>query len=298
MHVHLVANPAAGRARVPAFLERLESALARKGARVTVHTTRGPGDARAHVAALDAASIDRLVVVGGDGTLHEVVASRDVLPWPVALVPFGTANLVGRDCGVPLRGDVELRADAVLSAHERRVDLLETDRSRALAVVGVGLDAEVVEAVARVRGLSSGGYARWVMPLARTLSAYEPPRLLVSVDGGDEVEAGAVILQNTLCYGGLFTLSPDASMDDGMMDVVAIRRGRRRDYLRTLLRAYSGNVKSDRGVRILRGREATVRSAAAEALVQVDGDPAGTTPLHVRVLPGALRLVTPTAFRT
>src|SRR5205085_6301897 len=140
----------------------------------------------------------------------------------------------------------------------------------------IGLDAEVVGAVARARGLATGGYARWVMPIARTLASYVAPRLRVSVDGAPGIEAGAVVLQNTFCYGGLFTLSPDARMDDGTMDVVILRRAGRRDYLRALVRAYTGSLKSDRGIVILRGREATVRSTGEEAVVQSDGDPSGT----------------------
>jgi YegS/Rv2252/BmrU family lipid kinase len=295
MRVHVVANPAAGRGRVPPLLAALEDALARRGARVSGHRTSGPGDARAHVASLATDACDRLVVVGGDGTLHEVVASRPgPLPWPVALVPVGTANLVGRDCGVPLRGAIERRADAVMSAHERVVDLLDTDRGSALAVVGVGIDADVVEAVSRARGLATGGYARWVMPIARTIAAYRAPRLRVSVDDGPDHEAGAVVVQNTFCYGGLFSLSPDARMDDGTLDVVLLRRAARRDYLRTLVRAWTGSLPADRGVEILRGRSVTVRSLGDEVRVQADGDPAGTTPVRVHVVPRALRLITPT----
>jgi YegS/Rv2252/BmrU family lipid kinase len=292
MRVHVVANPVAGRGRVPALLEGLARELSRRGVAHDVYLTKAPRDATAHVASLAPDAFDRLAVIGGDGTLHEVVNGLDRLPWPVAVVPVGTANLVGREASVPLRGDAVARADGVLGEGTRVVDLLDTDRGRTLAVVGVGLDAEVVCAVARARGLETGGYTRWLLPLARTITTYAPPRLVVRVDGEPPLEAGAVIVQNAFNYGGLFTLSSRARMDDGLLDVVVLKRARKRDFVRMLARAFAGGLDDEHGARILRGTRVRVESRDP-ALVEADGDPAGSTPLSVRLLPKALTLVTP-----
>ena len=293
MKIALVANPTAGRGRVPALVHELAAALASRGAEVDAHFTTGPGDAAAHVAALEPSSCDRLVVVGGDGTLHEAVNGRaGALPWPTTVVPVGTANLVAHDAAIPLRVDAGRRAALLLDGRPWPVDLLATDRGRSLAVVGVGIDAEVVRAVARARAGGIGGYAHWLSPIARTFLRYRPPRLFVRVDGGAPIEAGAVVVQNTRCYGGLFTLSPDAAMDDGLLDVVILRRAGRRDWFRMLVAAYTGGLASDRGVTILRGTSVTVDSPVPVA-VQADGDPAGTTPLSVSLLPRGLTLLRP-----
>jgi diacylglycerol kinase family enzyme len=245
------------------------------------------------VAALRDDAVDRLAVVGGDGTLHEVVNARErPLPWPVALCPRGTANLVARDATVPLRGSVERWADLVLDGRPWEVDLLATDRGRALAVAGAGLDAQVVRAVAAARGTGTGGYSRWLLPIARSFLDYRPPRLHVVVDGRRRLEGGAVIVQNTNCYGGIFSLSPGARMDDGLLDVVVLRGARRRDHFRMILRAFEGRLDRDRDVSIVTGTSVEVRADAPVA-VQVDGDPAGETPLLARVLPRALTLLRP-----
>lgn len=289
MRIHIVANPMAGRGRAPRLLADLERALAARGAAVSVHRTSGPGDATAHVAGLPDAACDRLVVLGGDGTLHEVVNGRPSVPWPVAMVPLGTANLVARDAGLPLRPVAEAHAATVLDGVPWTVDLVGTDRGRTLAVLGVGLDAEVVRAVAEARRGGVGGYTRWLLPIARTFLAYRPPRLRVTVDG-TTVEGGAVVVQNAHNYGGLFELSRDARMDDGCLDVVVLRDAGRRDHFRMLLRAYGGRLHADRGVTVLRGRTVAV-DADVPVAVQADGDPAGTTPLRAEVLPRALTLL-------
>ena len=292
MRVHVIANPTAGRGRTPRLVAALADALRARGAEVSTYATTGPGDAAVHVAGLPDGATDRLVVVGGDGTLHEAVNGRPgPLPWPVAVVPVGTANLVARDAGTPLRADAATHAALVLEGEPWRVDLLATDRGRALAVAGAGLDAEVVASVARARRGGLGGYARWLAPIARTFADYRPPRLVAVVDGR-AVEGGAVVVQNTRCYGGLFTLSPAARMDDGRLDVVVLREARRRDCFRMLLAAYAGRLASDRGVRLLAGTSVVVR-AERPAAVQLDGDPAGTTDFEARVLPAALTLLRP-----
>ena len=290
MRIHVVANPTAGRGKVPGLVRDLAARLEREGARVTTYSTVAAGDARAHVSLLAGDATDRLVVVGGDGTLHEVAnALPPPAPWPVAIVPVGTANLVARDAHMPLRGGVDALARAILDGVPWTVDLLETDRGFAVATAGVGLDAEVVEAVAKARGGKAGGYARWVGPIAKTFSEYAPPRLTAVVDG-KAYEGAAVVVQNARNYGGLFELSPTARMDDGVLDVVVIRGGHRRDFFRVLLAAFARRVQGMRDVTIATGTSVEIRSEEPAA-VQIDGDPGGATPLSVRVRPRSFTLL-------
>jgi diacylglycerol kinase family enzyme len=193
---------------------------------------------------------------------------------------------------VPLKGPPERWADLVVHGTPWEVDLLETDRGRALAVAGVGLDAEIVRAVAAVRGRGKGGYARWLLPIASSFLAYRPPRLEVVVDGRHRVAGGAVVIQNTFCYGGLFSLSREARMDDGRLEVVVLHGARRRDHFRMMMSAWAGRLDRDRAVAVVAGTSVEVRADPPTA-VQLDGDPAGETPLRVRVLPRALTLLRP-----
>jgi len=291
MKVHVVANPTAGRGRTPRLVEDLERALAARGAATSIHFTTGPGEATRHLAGLAPGDFDRLVVVGGDGTLHEAVNARpEPLPWPVAVVPVGTANLVARDAGLALHAPLDRIVRRVLEGRPWTVDLLATDRGRALAVAGVGLDAEIVRAVARVRSGGLGGYTKWIGPIAQTFVDYRPRALEVVVDGGAPIEGGAVVVQNTYCYGGLFSLSRKATMDDGRLEVVVLRRARRSSYFRVLLRAYAGRLEGDHEVAMVSGTTVEIR-ASDPVSVQLDGDPAGTTPLTVRIEPRALTLL-------
>ncbi len=293
MRIHVVANPTAGRGRARTLAHDVVAALRGSGAAAEVHLTTGPGDAKAYVTALPQGAVDRIVSIGGDGTLHEIVNARPAaLRVPIALVPLGTANLVARDAGIALKADAATYARIALADRLWTVDLLETDRGLSLANVGVGLDAAVVRAVASARGGGVGGYTKWLSPIAKTFLDYVPPAIEVSVDGGPVVRGGAAIVQNTRNYGGLFTLASDARMDDGRLEVTVLRRAKRRDFFRMLVRAYASNLDRDAGVTILRGTSVEIRASTPVA-TQSDGDPFGETPIHVRVAPRALTLIRP-----
>jgi diacylglycerol kinase family enzyme len=135
-----------------------------------------------------------------------------------------------------------------------------------------------VRAVAEARRGGVGGYLRWIRPIAATFVRYVPPALEIVVDGRAPARGGGVVVQNSFCYGGLFTLDRGARMDDGRLEVTVLRQANRRNYFLMLLRAFTGRLDRDHGVTMLSGTHVEVRSAGGAA-VQLDGDPAGRTPV-------------------
>lgn len=295
MRYLVLVNPAAGRGRAPARAARLGAALEALGERVLTYTSRRPGDAGAHAARQAAGATDRLVVVGGDGTLREVIeALGGRAPWPIGLLPQGTANVVGRELGMHGVAPEEA-ARRLVAARERPVDLLRVNRagappSFALANVGAGLDGAVVHRIARLRAGGAGGYARWIGPIWTTLRREPPARLLVTVDERVTWLAAGVVVQNARNYGGLFALAADAALDSGALDVMLVRGRTVRDRFRLLARMGLGGLARDRAARFVKARRVRL-TARAPVPVQADGDPAGTTDLEVELLPRALTLL-------
>ncbi len=297
MDLRLVVNPNAGRRNTLPYAEALAHRLGERGHRVTIHATRGPGDGAAYVASLAPDACDVLGVVGGDGTLAEVVdGRRGEVPWPIALVPVGTANLVARELGMPLARDATATAAAIDAGVAWPVDAMRvasvgSTRRWAIANVGIGLDAAIVRVIEAVRGGAegSGGYTRWVAPILRALRDTPVPRFRVEIDGRRAFAASACIIQNAACYGGLFRLSPSAGLASGALDVVLIRGRTPRDLFLVIAGALFRRVSANHRVRIERADR--VRVLAAEPIpVQFDGDAAGTTTVEVERLPAAIRL--------
>ncbi len=298
MRYHIVVNPVAGRRTAVPLAERISAGLDAAGVETSVYVTSQAGNATDHLNGLERDACDRVVVVGGDGTLHEVVNSRpEGLPWPVGIVPMGTANLVGRELHMPLDRKAPLLTKRLLGSEPWPVDLLKIahadgQEERAIANVGVGLDAEIVQAIARLRAGSSGSgsYASWIRPIWGTVQTFRFPRLRVTIDGRRTYNAAACVVQNAYNYGGVFRLSPHAALDSGRLDVTLIRARTKRDLIRVLLGALTRRVQRFNDVKIVRGTHVALRCGRSVHL-QADGDPAGTTDAEIEVLPKAVELL-------
>ncbi len=298
MRYHFVVNPAAGRRTAVPLADEISAGLRAAGVETTRYVTTSAGDAKAHVAGLAADACDRLVGVGGDGTLHELINGRgEGTPWPVGIVPMGTANLVGRELRMPLSRRADRITERLLASAPWDVDLLRVTQSdgtveHALANVGAGLDAEIVHAISDVRSGSSGsgGYTRWLGPIWGAVSTFRFPAMRVTIDGQRTFAAAACIVQNAHNYGGVFRLSPRAALDSGKLDVTLIRARTKRDLMRVLAGALTRRIETFNDVKIVRGEHVRMRCSRRVRL-QADGDPAGRTDAEIRVLPGAVQLL-------
>ena len=301
MHVHLVINPAAGRRSSVPYCAAVAHELTGAGHTVTQYVTKAPGDGTRHVAGLSATHCDVLGIVGGDGTLGEVVQGRGLggageFPWPLALIPMGTANLVAREMRMPLGGDPKATADALAQGTPWPVDLMAfaaagSDRTCAVANVGIGADAQVVATIDRLRrgAVASGSYLRWIRPILGTIRRFSSTPLRVVIDDNVTHYAAACVVQNARSYGGVFQLSPDAGLASGALDVVVLRARTGRDLFRVGVQALLRRVPSDKAVRMYKADHVEV-SARSPVAVQADGDPAGSTDLRVSRQARALTL--------
>lgn len=283
----MLVNPRAGRGRGVEAAEQARSLLerARNEIRITVPTA--PAEV-APAAAIAARRADLVVAVGGDGTLRAMLAGLPPTA-PAGLIPLGTANVVARELGIPrsIAG-----ACAVLTAGRlRALDAAWANQVRCLAMVGVGIDAEVIETLhaGRQGPIRQSSY---LLPIARVLRRRAGPRLKVACDGVPlDQPVHDLVICNVRNYAAYFAPTPDARPDDGLLHWVARPVGGLISSLAWLLAAWRGRPAA--GLIYGSARALTIEATAEPVLVQADGDPAGTTPLQVRVDPGAVRLCVP-----
>jgi diacylglycerol kinase (ATP) len=240
-----------------------------------------------------------LVVVGGDGTLNEVVNGVAGLGAEIAVVPRGTGQDFGRTYGIPTRFDEAVRV--AVEGSTRTVDAARVryrtgaggEAERWFANVGsVGMSGAVAQ---RANSTSKrfGGKPTFFYALTREFLGWRNTEVTVRLDDGERVaRMHDVILANGQWHGGSMWLAPDAEPDDGLFDVVLIGDVSMFDFLTTAPKIYKGTHVSHPKVEIV--RSATVEVDAREHLpIEVDGEPVGTTPARFEVVPAALRVRVP-----
>lgn len=286
----LIANPISGRGRARPATESLAAHLGAAGTQVRVAYTGQEGDARRMAAEL-AADVDRIVVVGGDGTVNEVVSGLERRDVALAVLPMGTANLLATAIGArrnPAGTAALLRDGRIL-----RLDTARVGDRRCFAVAGVGFDAEVTRRLEENRRgpITKLSYLR---PSLRALRHFRPTPLAVEVDGRLITENAAwVAVCNVRPYAAYFRFTPDADPTDGQLDLCILNGHRRRDLLRLFLRALVRRRGGSPVASYPRGERIRIVSRGAPVPYQLDGDTVGETPLEITIEPGRLPVIVP-----
>jgi YegS/Rv2252/BmrU family lipid kinase len=286
--LQLVVNPAAGGGRATKLLPSVEAALRGAGHDLVVTPTRS----LAHADELAAAAVadDRVVVaMGGDGSVGRVAGTVAAYDGVLGVLPGGRGNDFCRVVGIA-RDAVE--ACGVLSSgEERRVDVGYAGDVAFLGIASIGFDSDVQERVLTSK-LPLGQLVYLYGSLA-TVASWKPATFTCTIDGEPLTVVGwSVAVANSGMYGGGMHVAPNASVEDGLLDVVTTAATSRRTFLRALPKVFKGTHVEEPSVSV---RTATTVELAADRPFRVfaDGDPVATLPCTVTVRPRALRVLLP-----
>ncbi|MEO7348604.1 MAG: YegS/Rv2252/BmrU family lipid kinase [Terrimesophilobacter sp.] len=240
---------------------------------------------------------DALIVVGGDGMVSlgaNLVAETGI---PLGIVPCGTGNDMSRGLGIPVGNTVLATEDLLraLNVPPRIIDagvITRGDGSTMwfAGILSAGFDAIVNERGNRMRWPK--GRQRYNLALLRELAMLKPVRYRLTVDGVEsETEAVLVAVANNISFGGGMKVTPDAQLDDGLLDMFIVQPLSRIAFLRIFPRVFKGTHVTDSRVSITRARH--VRVEAENIVAYADGERVGALPVTVEVRPSALKVLSP-----
>lgn len=303
-----IINPAAARGTARRTWATAQRELIHLGLAFTERATSRTGEATEMARAALRDSVTRIVAVGGDGTLNEVVngylddTGRAINPSAaVGLLPCGTGSDFRRSLGWKTRADA---IRALTGSNTRTLDAVRVefrDKNGAAATrfcinaATCGLGGETAAAVNEWREALPkwiGGRARFIAAAARGLGQYRNVAVRVLLDGEREfqIESNLLVVANGRFAGGGMMLAPHAELDDGWLDVILTDRVTRLDVIKELPRIQRGAHLKNPKVSETRAREIAITSDTPLA-IEIDGEHAGSTPAQLTVLPAAVRFV-------
>lgn len=292
MKLRFIINPRSGKPRrnaaIRALLEDFISARALDADKVL---TEGPGHATEIARDAVASGCLRIVAVGGDGTVNEVAQALVHTPAAMGLLPCGSGNGLALHLGIPkaLSGALELATGT-----SGRVAELDTGTVNGLPffnAMGLGLDADVSRRFNRLARRGLVAYARTAVAAFLNLRS---ERCTISVGGHVEtVDALLIAVANSDQYGNNAKIAPHARVDDGMLDLVAVRQTGLLGAVLLGARLFLGSIDRSTAVRRLRGARFLIERPSA-GIIHTDGEThmAGAS-IEVLVRPRSLRFIVP-----
>ena len=247
--------------------------------------------------------IELIVGVGGDGTINEIANGFFEQEKPInpetalGIIPSGTGSDFSKSLHIPLGLRNALRV--ITQAPSNRIDIgkvtyrnhsaSEVDRFF-LNVSDFGIGGEVVYKMNQERMEKKA--SSYFKCLVSTFMSYTNKKLNISVDGEelpvDEYMVGAIA--NGRIFGKGMKVAPEASLDDGMFDLVLVRKMKKLEFFRNVFRIYMGTHLSHPKISLIRGTKIEVAPTDMEEriLIEVDGEQVGSLPSTFEILPQRL----------
>ncbi len=232
-----------------------------------------------------------LFAVGGDGTVHELAKRLIGTEIALGIVPTGSGNGFARHVGLPMATRETL--EACRSGRIVTIDTATVNGTAFIGVMGVGFDAAIAHRFGATRGLRN-----YIREGVAAFARYEPQEYEIEVDGRQTTRRAFVLtVANSGQYGNNARIAPIASLQDGLLDAVAIENVSVVSAIPLLVRLFNGTLHRSSNATFAQGKRIVIRRES-EGPAHLDGEPVMLgAELDVRVVPGSLRVLVPAAER-
>jgi len=286
--IAVLVNPTSGKGRGARLMQPVTELLREGGLEPTVVVGQDGDEAFHRLRDEIAVGVDGVVALGGDGLVNialQVVGGTEV---PLGIVPAGTGNDIARSLGL-VPHDAPAAVAPVVAGQTRPIDLGRANGRWFGGVLGSGFDSMVNERANRMSWPS--GRSRYNLAILAELRVFRPVPYVIELDGERlETEAMLVAVGNGPSYGGGMRVTPDAQLDDGLLDVTVLGPISKPEFIRVFPTVYKGTHVSHRAVTVRRARSVTLHADGVTAYA--DGERVAVLPVTCDAVPGALHVYT------
>ncbi len=299
----VIVNPNAGNGKGKKDWDRISGLFARENIPIAAEFTQKKGDAILLSKEAIETGYRKIISVGGDGTLNEVVngiflqkhcSTKDI---SVGMIPVGTGNDWGRMFGIPLvyEGAVNVIKENKLMLHDIGIITYfsgdEQKRRYFINIAGLGFEALVVKKTNRQKDKGRSNNTIYFYNLLTSLISYIKTDVDIIIDERKtRCKVFSVNVGNGRYCGGGMRQTPDALPDDGLLDITVIKDMGRIEVIRNLKILYDGTILSHPKVDGYRADNLRVESESL-LYAEADGESLGHTPVDFGIIPSAIKVV-------
>jgi YegS/Rv2252/BmrU family lipid kinase len=299
----VIVNPNAGNSKGKKDWERISALLNEEGLSFNTKFTEKKGHAISFTKEGISEGFRKIITVGGDGTLNEVVNgvfSNDTCPTNdvlLALIPVGTGNDWGRMFGIPLdyKKAIKIISENKQMAHDVGLvsfyDGTEKKQRYFINIAGLGFESVVVKRTNYQKDKGRSGKAIYFYNLLMSLLSYKNTRATMVLD--EKIISADIFSLNVgngrYCGGGM-RQTPNALPDDGLLDVTIIKGMGKLEIIRNLKILYDGTILNHPKIDGFKCKKIKVTSDSI-IYVEADGESLGHTPAEFSIIPSGINII-------
>ncbi len=299
-----IVNPVSANGRTRKNWPLIEAFLKKLGLEFTVAYTTHAGDAIKIAQNGLAQGYNRLVAVGGDGTLHEVInglyseKDKDETDAVLSFIPMGTGGDFARMFS--LSANPQEVYKMLTAGREHSIDIAlgtytnwegERESRYFINVADIGIGSHTVYHVNR-NSKVFGGFWSFLLAGLYSLLTYKSQNLTIRLDGVDiyQGKSNMVVISNGSYFGGGMKIAPHAQLDDGLLNITIVKNLNKYELLKHLPGIYSGKHITEPKIDFLLGKKVEITSTE-DLLIEFDGETPGMGDLQIEIVPQALKLI-------
>ncbi|MFA5276609.1 MAG: diacylglycerol kinase family protein [Candidatus Omnitrophota bacterium] len=290
--IHIIINPAAGMGK--SILPIINTSMKEAGIKWEALITHQPQDAARFAKASVKEKIDALAVYGGDGTLTETISGLIGTGIPLVILPGGSANIMANELGIP----ADLREACLLLSQKplvtKTIDVGHFANRYFIVRISLGLEANAVKGAER-RSKNRMGIFAYFFSAVEALKKTGATTYYLKIDGQEhKIKGLSCFITNTGNLGfSNITMDKDIDASDGLLDVIVIRKANL-GLLKLMAVALFRRQRPEnfKLVEHWQGKNIHVFSNPKQ-MIQSDGEILEKGPLHIKIIPGAIKVLIP-----
>jgi diacylglycerol kinase (ATP) len=233
---------------------------------------------------IKSAGADRVVAIGGDGTLKLVAQSLFKTNTPIGIIPGGSANGMAKELGIPL--DVKEALDTVISGRPKKIHVVMVNEELCIHLSDIGFNAYVIKKFDSLpeRGMRAYAKAAW-----QALWHHHKMEVSFKIKGEEiHSEAAMVVIANATMYGTGVKINPEGLLDDGVFEVILVKKY---SLLEVLKLRFTNLPFNPEKMELFQTEKLTIRSKH-RAHFQVDGEYMGkVNTIEAEIVPEAIQVI-------